>query len=258
MDVGYTREMETQLDEIESEHKDWRQTLHEFYDPFKLKLERAHETMTHAKAEQEPAPYDCPTCGSATVYRFGKNGRFLSCSTYPDCKYAAPINRKGEPMEPELTDILCPEDGQPMIRRTGRFGPFLSSQNYPEVKYIVKLDPKKGHVVLPKVPPMETDVPCPKCGEETEANLYLRDSKRGLWLSCSRFPKCRGRVGFNKLDEPKQAELEKAWKQHEADNPTPEIVTTSGHVITEEETYLPEVAGEEPAGTLTTPDADAA
>ena len=105
---------------------------------------------------------------------------------------------------------------------------------------------------------METDVPCPKCGEETEANLYLRDSKRGLWLSCSRFPKCRGRVGFNKLDEEKQAELEKAWKQHEADNPTPEIITTSGHVITEEETYLPEVAGEEPAGSLAPPDADAA
>ena len=258
MDVGYTRQMETQLDEIESEHKDWRQTLHEFYNPFKEKLAHAHESMTHAKAEQEPAPYDCPTCGSATVYRFGKNGRFLSCSTYPDCKYAAPINRKGEPMEPELTDILCPEDGQAMIRRTGRFGPFLSSQNYPEVKYIVKLDPKKGHVVLPKTPPMETDIECPKCGEDTEANLYLRDSKRGLWLSCSRFPKCRGRVGFNKLDEAKQAELEKAWQHHLADHPTPDIVTTSGHVITEDETYYPQVAGEEPAGSLSAPDADAA
>ncbi|MEM6853687.1 MAG: type I DNA topoisomerase, partial [Planctomycetota bacterium] len=249
MDVGYTREMEAHLDEIESENKDWRDTLAEFYDPFKIKLENAHETMTHAKAVSEPAPHICPLCGSATEYRFGRNGRFLSCTAFnvppvevkpeghdapesggpwwlhkgkgkarpkvlsengqekilwsklekhdkekfqqlsdemPEpCKYAAPIDAEGNPMEPELTDILCPEDGQPMIRRTGRFGPFLASSNYPEVQYIIKLDPKKGHVVLPKAPPMTTDIVCPTCGDETGATLYCRDSKRGLWLSCS-------------------------------------------------------------------------
>jgi DNA topoisomerase-1 len=145
-----------------------------------------------------------------------------------------------------------------MIRRTGRFGPFLASSNYPEVQYIIKLDPKKGHVVLPKVPPMETDVLCPKCGEDTEANLYLRDSKRGLWMSCSRFPKCRGRVGFNKLEDDKQAELEKAWQQHVADNPVPEIRTTTGHVITEDEEYQPLIAGETPAASEAELAADAA
>jgi DNA topoisomerase-1 len=314
MDVGYTREMEAHLDEIESEHKDWRETLAEFYDPFKEKLERAHETMTHAKAVAEPAPHTCPKCGSPTEYRFGRNGRFLSCTAFnvppvevqpeghdapagggswllhkakgkarpkvqtedasekilwtklskadkekfqklsdqmPEpCKYAAPIDAEGNPMEPELTDILCPEDGAPMIRRTGRFGPFLASSNYPDVQYILKLDPKKGHVVLPKAPPMTTDILCPTCGEDTEATLYLRDSKRGLWLSCSRFPKCRGRVGFNKLEDDKQSELEKAWKQHLAENPIPEIRTTSGHVITEDEQYLPIVVGGEPVGAI--------
>jgi DNA topoisomerase-1 len=308
MDVGYTREMEAHLDEIESESKDWRDTLAEFYDPFKLKLANAHETMTHAKAVATPAPHTCPKCGAPTEYRFGKNGRFLSCTAFnvppvevspeghdapagggkwllhkakgkarpkvqaedagakiawtklskadkekfqklsdqmPEpCKYAAPIDAEGNPMEPELTDILCPEDGRPMIRRTGRFGPFLASSNYPEVQYIVKLDPKKGHVVLPKAPPMTTDVLCPTCGEDTEATLYLRDSKRGLWLSCSRFPKCRGRVGFAKLEEDKQAELEKAWKAHLKDNPIPEIRTAAGHVIAEGEEYVPLVAGE--------------
>ncbi|MEM9915114.1 MAG: DNA topoisomerase, partial [Planctomycetota bacterium] len=310
MDVGYTREMEAHLDEIESENKDWRDTLAEFYDPFKIKLENAHETMTHAKAVSEPAPHICPLCGSATEYRFGRNGRFLSCTAFnvppvevkpeghdapesggpwwlhkgkgkarpkvlsengqekilwsklekhdkekfqqlsdemPEpCKYAAPIDAEGNPMEPELTDILCPEDGQPMIRRTGRFGPFLASSNYPEVQYIIKLDPKKGHVVLPKAPPMTTDIVCPTCGDETGATLYCRDSKRGLWLSCSRFPKCRGRLGFNKLDEKVQTDLEKKWKAHLKANPIPEIRTASGHVITEDEEYHPIVAGQEP------------
>ena len=73
------------------------------------------------------------------------------------CRYAAPIDREGRPVQPELTDILCPEDDQPMIRRKGRFGPFLASSNYPEVKYIIKLDPKTGAVVLPKPDPMPTD-----------------------------------------------------------------------------------------------------
>ncbi|MEM1212051.1 MAG: type I DNA topoisomerase [Planctomycetota bacterium] len=250
MDVGYTRELEAHLDEIESENQDWKDTLEDFYRPFKDQLEHALENMTHAKAETEPAPYDCPTCGSPTEYRFGKNGKFLSCTAYPDCKYAAPIDSKGRPQEPELTDILCPEDGKPMIRRKGRFGPFLASSNYPEVKYIVKLDPKTGAVVLPKTPPMETDVLCPKCGEDTGATLLLRDSKRGLWLSCSRFPKCRGRESFAKLEEAKQKELKKAWAQHQKDNPIPEIRTSSGHVIAEDENYIPIVAGEEPAGAI--------
>ncbi|MEM6458272.1 MAG: DNA topoisomerase [Planctomycetota bacterium] len=319
MDVGYTREMEDHLDEIESENKDWRATLHEFYDPFKKKLDRAHETMVHAKAASQPSPHTCPTCGADCEYRFGRNGRFLSCTAFnvppeavkpegfdppesggswllhkgkgkarpkvlsedgsekilwsklekhdkeafqklsdemPEpCKYAAPIDAEGNPMQPELTDVLCPEDGRPMIRRTGRFGPFLASSNYPEVQYILKLDPKTGAVVLPKAPPMTTDILCPVCGEETGATLYARDSKRGLWLSCSRFPKCRGRLGFNKLDEAKQAEIEKAWKKHLRDNPIPEIRTTSGHVITEDENYIPQIAGQDPVASLGDDDA---
>jgi len=111
--------------------------------------------------------------------------------------------------------------------------------NYPTCKGIVKLDPKKGGVVLPKTPPMTTDVECPKC----EAPLYLRMSKRGLWMSCSKFPKCRGRVGFAKLDEEKQQELEKAWEKHEKENPVPQIKTIDGQVV--HEGYVPEILGED-------------
>ena len=242
MDVGYTRQMEDQLDRIESDDRDWKGMLREFYGPFKEKLERAHEEITHAKAVTEPAPHTCPTCGAGTMYRFGKNGRFLSCSQYPDCKYAAPIDRKGNPMEPEMTDILCPEDDKPMIRRTGRFGPFLASSNYPEVKYIVKLDPKKGGIVLPKTPPMTTDLECPKCGSP----LYLRTSKRGFWLSCSTFPKCRGRLAWSAVEEDKQKQLEEAWAKHEEENPVPVLRTTEGRVVQEGD--LPNiVAGGDPS-----------
>ncbi|MFN3166006.1 MAG: type I DNA topoisomerase [Phycisphaeraceae bacterium] len=307
LDVGYTREMEAHLDEIESENKDWRKTLHEFYEPFKDALEHAHENLRHAKAETQPAPDDltCPKCGSPTEYKFGKNGRFLSCTAFnvppikvdvqghpgtwylhkakgkarpkvmnqdqsdkinwtkltkddqktfqtlsdemPEpCTYAAPIDKNGRPMEPEQTDILCPDppvgDGKPMIKRTGRFGPFLAAATYPDAQYIVKLNAKTGAVELPKPPPMECDIACDKCGD---ANYYVRDSKRGLWLSCSRFPKCRGRAAFNKLPEEKQQELEKAWARHLKDNPVPDIRTTSGRVLKEGDEYVPVVAGED-------------
>ena len=145
MDIPYTREMEAELDKIEDEHHDWKEMLHAFYGPFKEKLEQAHDTIEHAKAAMEDAPFTCPDCGSGTVYRFGKNGRFLSCSTYPDCKYAAPIDREGQPMQPQETDILCPLDGRPMIKRTGRFGPFLASPGYPETKFNPQTGPEETH-----------------------------------------------------------------------------------------------------------------
>jgi DNA topoisomerase-1 len=235
MDVAYTREMESELDKIEEEHHDWITMLEQFYARFKTNLEKAHEVMTHAKAETEPAPHKCPECGGGTMYRFGKNGRFLSCANYPDCKFAAPIDREGNPMQPEMSDIVCPICGKGMTKRTGRFGPFLGCVDYPECKGIVNLDPRKGFVKLPKVPPLLTDLPCPKC----ESPLNMRDSKRGFWLSCSKFPKCRGRSGWTTVEEAKQKELEAAWEKHIAENPVPLVKNTQGQIIGEE--YIPNI-----------------
>jgi len=241
MDVAYTREMESHLDEIEEENLDWVQMLKDFYERFKKNLDSAHELMSHAKAETQPAPYKCPECGNDTMYRFGKSGRFLSCSAYPECKYASPIDKEGKPVGEQVTDVLCPKCGGRMTKRKGRFGAFLGCENYPDCDGIINLD-KKGAVKVPKTPPITTDLTCPKC---EEAPLYCRDSKRGLWLSCSTFPKCRGRQAFNKLDEDKQAELEKAWKQHEKQNPTPVVRTTDGEVIEEDGKHVPHVEAEE-------------
>ena len=310
MNVGYTRKMEASLDEIEAGDEQWQDLLHRFYGPFKTALESAMENTAHAKAEMEPAPdhIRCAKCGAPTCYRFGRNGRFLSCTQFNppvdvqpighegnfqlfkakgkakpqiinkdtgaklgwrkldksdhekflrisdsivSCDYAAPIDAEGNPMEPELTDIVCPEDGTRLIKRNGRFGPFLASANYPEVKFILKLDPKKGTVVLPKTEPMLTDIPCPKC---EEAPLYARDSKRGLWLSCSTFPKCRGRVGFSKLEEDKQKEIEAAWETWSKEHPVPVIKKMDGTVV--EDGYAP-VIGDEQSDEATADSAEA-
>jgi len=231
MEVGYTRDLEEKLDQIEEEHADWVQTLHDFYGPFAETLERAHENLTHAKAETQPAPkeYRCEDCGADLVYRFGKSGRFLSCSRYPDCKYAVPCDRDGKPQPIQNADVKCHKCGQPMIKRTGRFGPFFGCSAYPECDGILKAD-KQGRPLAPQPPPLETDMPCPKCEDR---NLNLRNGARGPWLSCSGFPKCRGRGKWKELPEDAQAAWEKKLAEHEKKHPIPIITTLDGEPLTD-------------------------
>lgn len=234
MDVGYTREMEAELDKIEDDHLDWVSMLHKFYTPFREQLDSAHDTMTHAKAETTPAPASmkCPTCGSSMVYRFGKSGRFLSCSTYPTCTYACPVDRDGKPRIAESSTIACIKCGSPMNRRTGRFGPFLGCSKYNDKQApcdgILNID-KKGHVVAPSMPPLVTDLPCPKC----EAPMNLRTGIRGPWLGCSRFPKCRGRGKWADVPEAKRTELEAIFAKHEKANPIGIVKTLDGKPLTD-------------------------
>ena len=241
MDVGYTRQMESELDAVEEQHHDWIEMLHKFYNPFKDNLQQAHEGMAHAKAETRDAPeeYKCPDCGAGTVYRFGRNGRFLSCSRYPECKHAAPVDREGKPQSPEETDIACPKCSAAMQLRTGRYGPFLSCPRYPECDGVVNLD-RKGHVKHPSPPPVTTDLDCPKCGEP----LNLRRSKRGPWLSCSAYPKCRGRAAWSKLEAPVQKKWLKALAEHEKAHPQPVIQTVDGRDVGD--SHKPLIAGQEP------------
>ncbi len=226
MDTGYTRQMEEALDRIEEQHTDWKEMLRAFYGPFEVLLARAHETMTHAKAERRPAMYKCPDCGRQTCYRFGKNGRFLSCSGYPACKYAAPIDRDGRPLLPEQVDVACPVDGSQMELRNGRFGPFLASVNYPAVDFVVNVD-RQGRIKLPAPPPLLTDLACSKCGQP----LNLRRGLRGPWLGCSAFPKCKGRLAWTKLDDAKRATLSAALDAHERDNPPHTLCRLDGTPI---------------------------
>jgi len=231
LEVGYTRDMEQQLDDVAEKHADWVDMLQHFYGDFKESLDSAYIDLQHAKAEIEPAPHTCPECGSGTVYRFGRNGRFLSCATYPECKYAAPIDREGNPVEPEQTDVACPQCGSPMLLRKGRFGPFLSCSKYPDCNGILNLD-KKGQINPPKTPPLKTDLECPKC----QSSLNLRRGARGPWLSCSKFPKCRGRLGWTTLDDKAKTHWTKALDQHEKSHPQPIIKDVEGNILAADHT----------------------
>jgi DNA topoisomerase-1 len=236
MDIEFTRKMEKELDQIEEEHLDWVKMLRDFYTPFSRQLKEAEKNLVHAKAETWPAPPDlrCPDCGSGLQYRFGKNGRFLSCESYPKCRYASPIDGEGRPRPAaETVDVACPKCGNPMTRRVGKYGPFLGCSRYgakdSPCDGVVRLD-RRGRARGPSPKPLETDLPCPK----GDAMLNLRRGARGPWLSCSRYPTCRGGRKWTELSEEKRKELEQLLQAHEKANPVPIIRTLSGRPLTDE------------------------
>jgi len=207
MDVAFTRFMEEQLDKIEEQHLDWVGVLTEFYGPFKKNLEIAQEQMKHAKAETQPSDYTCPECKQPMVYRFGKNGRFLSCSAYPDCKFACPCDKEGKMVEETVSEHVCPNCDKPMVTKRGRFGEFLGCSGYPDCKTILKID-KEGNVLPPTPPAEPTGIVCHKC---KQGELVIRKSKRGPFLGCNRFPRCRTIVSIKQVDHLKQLQEAGQW-----------------------------------------------
>ena len=115
---------------------------------------------------------------------------------------------------------------RPQLLRLCCDSQFLSCVKYPGCDGIVNLD-KKGFVNPPKAPPLLTDLKCPKCG----APLNIRRGARGPWLSCSKFPKCRGRLGWAPLDDETKKRWEKALEDHEKAHPQPVIQTLDGEPV---------------------------
>ena len=207
MDIAFTRYMEEQLDKIEDQHLDWIGVLKDFYGPFKESLETAQAEMKHAKAEVTPSEYQCPQCGKQLVYRFGKNGKFLSCSAYPECTFACPCDKDGRMIEEKLSEHECPKCGKPMVFKSGRFGPFLGCSDYPDCKTTLKLD-KEGNVLPPKPPAKPTGIKCYKC---KQGELVVRQGKKGPFMGCNRFPRCRTIISIKQLDQLIQLQSEGKW-----------------------------------------------
>jgi len=199
MDVQFTAGMELKLDEIEEQHLDWIKLLRDFYGPFHESVDSALGKLEHAGGTA--SIYKCDKCQRPMVYRISKNGFFLSCSGYPECDGLKAVDPQGKPKLQEKSEYKCPKCGREMIKRRGRFGEFLGCTGYsikgedgkPGCDVILNLD-KDGKPLPPKTK-IVTPVKCEKCGSQ----MILRDSKRGPFLGCSSFPKCRATKQVAKL-----------------------------------------------------------
>ncbi len=131
MDYQFTARMEDYLDEISEGDMEWRPMLHNFYDPFEKQLHDARAHMPRVQQE-EKVGRDCPVSGHPLVIRYGRWGKFIGCSDYPDCTYTEPYL--------ELTGITCPKcgevhGGELVERKTRRGRTFYGCSRYPECDY---------------------------------------------------------------------------------------------------------------------------
>jgi DNA topoisomerase I len=128
IDYNFTARMEEDLDKISTGEAEWVQVMDEFYGPFSKKVEKAQEDMPVVKSGPEPIGRDCPECGRELVIRYGRYGKFISCSGFPECRYTEPWLEK--------IGVSCPQDGGDIVERKTRKGrTFFGCNNYPECDF---------------------------------------------------------------------------------------------------------------------------
>ncbi|MFH0725062.1 MAG: type I DNA topoisomerase [Pseudomonadota bacterium] len=189
-DVDFTAKMEDNLDRIESAEIEATNVLTQFYTPFKTELDAATSGMISVKGVGIPSGLTCPQCGAPIHIKLGKNGHFLACSAYPDCRFTRDYTRdeKGlilitDHIEDEKTDKLCDKCGQPMVIKSGKYGSFMACTGYPDCKHTISMTATGNSG-------QSTGVPCPEPGCTGE--IMEKKSKRGkVFYGCSRYPECK-------------------------------------------------------------------
>ena len=165
-DVGFTSQLEDELDEIAAGDRNWVPTMHEFYGPFRETMDKAETSIERVKLKDEPAGVDCDKCGRPMVIKIGRYGKFLACSGFPECRNARPLL--------VTIDMTCPKckEGEIVERRSKKGRVFYGCSRYPDCDFSSWNKP--------------VDHQCPRCG-----NPYMTEvGKRGQ-IKC---PQC-GHIG---------------------------------------------------------------
>jgi len=179
VDYDFTARLEDELDAVSRGEKNWIPLMREFWDPFKLLVDNKDESVQRKDVTQEMMDEKCPDCASQLSIRLGRNGRFIGCTNYPECKYTRNLNGDSETTEPELVEgRSCPKCNSPLVIKTGRYGKFIGCSGYPSCRHIEPLEK-----------PEDTGVSCPEC---KKGMILKRKSRNGkIFFSCSIYPKCQ-------------------------------------------------------------------
>jgi DNA topoisomerase-1 len=170
--VKFTAEMEKELDLVEDGTDDWVKVVGDFYKPFKKTVDSLKKKTKEIKESlTEETDVKCEKCGSPMIIRWGRNGRFMACSTYPECKSTKPLP---EDEAQVTTNEKCEKCGSAMVVKTGRFGRFLACSGYPDCKTTKALT---------------LGIKCPKPGCRGQI-VEKQTRSRRLFYGCSKYPKC--------------------------------------------------------------------
>ena len=177
MDYRFTAKMENNLDRIEEGKLKWVDIVKEFYKPFSDDLAKAMESTERVKPKDIPTDEVCEKCDKPMIIKWGRHGRFMACTGFPECKNTKPLEGEGAAGsgsgEDQKTDEKCQKCGAPMVIKAGRFGKFLACSKYPECK---------------TTKPISIGIKCPEDG----GDLAERRTKKGkIFFGCSNYPKCK-------------------------------------------------------------------
>jgi len=185
-DVTYTARMEDELDQIEEGKVHWREALGDFYQKFRVDLERAERQMTDIKRMEKPTGLVCDKCGKPMVIKWGRHGSFIACTGYPECSNTRELtvdlpdlDKAG--LSEQGNEEYCQNCGRPMVLKKGRFGQFYACSGYPDCK---TTKPVGGQQKKADVP---LDEKCPQCGH----NLVVKHGRYGEFTACGDYPKCK-------------------------------------------------------------------
>jgi len=185
VDTNFTAHMEQKLDEIAAGNISWNEVVEEFYGPFEKALKKAGAEMEKVDFKPKDSGEVCALDKGRMLIRESRFGKYLCCENFPRCTYKVSLDAEGKKIVPQATDEKCQKCGSPMAIKFGRRGKFLACTAYPKCKNIIGLDRDGNKVIRPE--PQMTDKKCQKCG----CAMLLRVGKRGPFLACSGFPKCR-------------------------------------------------------------------
>lgn len=159
VDIGFTARMESDLDHVAAGEQDWVEIVRSFYDPFALTVAHAQSEMPVSKTGPEPIGRLCPECGKDLVIRYGRYGKFISCSGFPECRHTEAWLEK--------IGVNCPKDNGDIVERKTRKGRvFYGCANYPNCDFTSWKRP------LPN--------PCPNC----KGMLVIANKREAQCLHC--------------------------------------------------------------------------
>lgn len=185
-EIGFTAGMELTLDMVAAGEMDYTTAVKGLAVPLEASLTHAMTRLPEVRRGlTSQTDHVCPQCGKPLVDKWGRFGRFLACSGYPDCRYTRPVDGEAQPEGTPAPSRTCPDCGSAMTARNGRFGAYLSCTG----------------ASCGKKSPMPTGVNCPL--EGCTGELVTRRSQKGkTFYSCSRYPDCDYAMWNPPLDTP--------------------------------------------------------
>jgi DNA topoisomerase-1 len=171
-DTSFTAMMEEELDRVEGGEDTWQKVVQDFYKPFRESLDHIDDKKGLIKSElQEETEVKCDKCGRKLIKKWGRNGQFLACPAYPECKFSRPLEEPGEAAQ---VNGQCPKCGGRLVAKVGRYGRFAACERYPECKHTQAFA-------------VGLDCPNKDCGGQVVEKV-TRGGKR--FYGCSNYPKC--------------------------------------------------------------------